>query len=308
MQTTIAKAVEIEGIGLHTGFQSRMRLVPAPPNSGIVFRRSDLHHFPIPAIRQHVSKVSYATSLMKQGVLIATVEHVLSAIAGLNIDNLYVDVNTMEIPIIDGSACPFVKLLDQAGLHSQSAPRQVLRLLKPIRIESEDKWIEAGPCNSQQIHYHIFFDHPLIQHQEFYFEHSPAAYRKEIASARTFGIYEELDMLIKAGLIRGGSLDNAVVLNKDGLMNSELRFPDEFVRHKILDLVGDIALVGKPLQARIRAYRAGHALHYSLANQILKHPESYEIICEDNLDTVAEPLISAESIPISRSSEAGLIP
>jgi UDP-3-O-[3-hydroxymyristoyl] N-acetylglucosamine deacetylase len=240
-------------------------------------------------------------------VLIATVEHVLSAIAGLNIDNIYVDVNTMEIPIMDGSAQPFVELLDQAGRVFQSAPRQILRLLRPMRIESEDKWIEAEPCNSLQVQYHIFFNHPLIQHQESLFAHKPSAYRKEIASARTFGFFEELDTLIKAGLIRGGSLDNAVVLSKDGLMNSELRFPDEFVRHKILDLIGDIALVGKPLQARIRAHRAGHALHYSLANQILKHPESYEIVSEDDPESAPGPLLAAEQVQIPTGSEAGLI-
>ncbi len=280
MQTTIQKAVEISGVGLHTGFSSHMRLVPAPVNTGIVFRRSDLNHFQIPAIKQYVSKVSYATSLMKQGVLIATVEHLLSAIHGLGVDNLYVDVDTMEIPIVDGSAQPFVEMIDRAGICEQEGPRHFVRMLKPIRVETEDKWIVAEPYDGLLVHYSIYFPPPMIETQEYVFELNPLDYRREICAARTFGFYEELDTLMKAGLIRGGSLDNAIVLDKVGIMNPGLRFHDEFVRHKILDLLGDIALVGRPLRAKIRAHRAGHALHFSLANQILRRPDAFEISSE----------------------------
>lgn len=280
MQTTLQRAVEISGVGLHTGFAVTMRLVPAPVDTGIIFRRSDLNYFPIPAIKQYVSKVSYATSLMKQGVLIATVEHLLSAIHALGIDNLYVDVDTMEIPIADGSALPFVEMIDRAGIGEQDRPRQFIRLRKPIRVETEDKWIEAEPYDGLLAHYSIHFDHPMIQDQEYIFELDPEDYRREVCAARTFGFYEELDTLMKAGLIRGGSLENAIVLNKTGIMNPGLRYRDEFVRHKILDLIGDIALVGKPLYAKIRAHRAGHAMHFSLANQILRHPDTYDIVDE----------------------------
>jgi UDP-3-O-[3-hydroxymyristoyl] N-acetylglucosamine deacetylase len=281
-QKTIAQPIEISGVGLHTGFPSRMRLEPAPVDTGIVFRRSDLNSFSIPAIKQFVSKVSYCTSLMKQGVLIATVEHVLSAIHGLGVDNIYVDVSTMEVPIVDGSALPFVELLETAGINTQERPREYIRLLEPIRVETEDKWIEAEPCDSLQVHYSIEFNHPLIGYQSYSYELEPSSYKREICSARTFGFYEELDSLKKAGLIRGGSLENAVVLSQAGLMNPSLRFEDEFVRHKILDLVGDIALVGRPLLAKIRAHRAGHALHFSLSNQILKHPDYYELVSAES--------------------------
>lgn len=288
MQKTLCQSIDISGIGLHTGFQSNLELVPAPANTGIIFRRSDLDHFPIPAIKRYVSKVSYATSLMKQGVLIATVEHVLSAIHALEIDNLYVDVDTMEIPIVDGSALPFVEMIDQAGVCEQDCPRRFIQLSRPLRVESENKWIEAEPYDGLLVHYSIFFPHPLIQHQEFVFQLDPLAYRKDVCGARTFGFYEELDSLKKAGLIRGGSLENAIVLDKTGILNPELRFADEFVRHKVLDLLGDIALVGNPIRARIRAHCAGHAMHFSLANQILKHREGYDMIEEDH---VRQPLV-----------------
>jgi UDP-3-O-[3-hydroxymyristoyl] N-acetylglucosamine deacetylase len=278
MQRTLAQPIEVSGVGLHTGFPSRMRLEPAPANTGIVFRRSDLNYFRIPAVKQFVSKVSYATSLMKQGVLIATVEHLLSAIHGTGIDNLLVDVSTMEIPILDGSALPFAELLESAGIVELDSPREYIRLLQTLRVESDDKWIEAEPHDGLSIHYSIEFNHPMIGYQEYRYELDRSTYRTEICPARTFGFYEELDTLKKAGLIRGGSLDNAVVLSRTGLLNPGLRFGDEFVRHKILDLIGDIALVGRPLLAKIRAHRAGHALHFSLSNQILKHPDYFQVV------------------------------
>jgi len=214
--------------------------------------------------------------------LIATVEHLLSAIHGLGVDNIYVDVSTMEIPIVDGSALPFVELLETAGIVVQERPREYIRLLEPIRVETEGKWIEAEPCDSLQVHYSIEFNHPLIGYQAYSYELESLSYKREICPARTFGFYEELDTLKKAGLIRGGSLDNAVVLSQTGLMNPSLRFEDEFVRHKILDLVGDIALVGRPLLAKLRAHRAGHALHFSLSNQILRHPNCYEVVSTES--------------------------
>jgi UDP-3-O-[3-hydroxymyristoyl] N-acetylglucosamine deacetylase len=281
-QRTIKEPVEIEGIGLHTGFPCRMQLKPAPPGTGIVFQRSDLKHFAIPALRQYVAKVSYATSLMKQGVLIATVEHLLSAIAAMEIDNLYVQVSTMEVPIGDGSAQVFVDGIEKAGIREQEDPRQYIRLLQPVRIVSGDKWMEAVPCDSVDILYSIEFPHPLIQYQEFRFCVGSERYKQEIARARTFGFVEEVQALRQAGLARGGSLENAVVLSKEGILNPSLRYPDEFVRHKVLDLIGDLSLLGKPLIASIRAHRAGHALHYNLCSQILKNPACYKISFSPN--------------------------
>ena len=281
-QKTVKESVALDGIGLHTGFPSRMCLTPAPVGTGIVFRRSDLKHFAIPALRQYVAKVSYATSLMKQGVLIATVEHILSAISAMGIDNLYVEVSTMETPIGDGSAQSFVEIIEKAGITEQEDPRQFIRLLQPIRIESGEKWIEAVPFDTFHIQYSIDFPHPLIRHQEFSFSADPEGYKQDIAGARTFGFVEEVQALRQAGLARGGSLENAVVLSKDGIMNPALRYPDEFVRHKVLDLIGDLSLLGKPLLASIRAHRAGHAMHFSLCHQILKNPSCYKITFSPN--------------------------
>ena len=268
MQKTIQDPVRVSGVGLHTGCEVSLELRPAPPGTGIVFRRVDLQSFEIEARRQWVSRVVLATTLMKRGVMLSTVEHLLSAVYGFGLDNLYVDIDSLEVPILDGSALPFVNLLRQAGVIDQDAERIYLVIEKPIRLEEADKWICIEPYSRFHVTYEIDFDHRSIGCQTFDGEITPEIYAKEVALARTFGFYEEVEELLKKGLILGGSLENAVVLSKTGIMNGELRVPDEFVRHKVLDLIGDVSLCGRPLLGRIRAFKAGHSLHTNLATEI----------------------------------------
>jgi len=272
MQTTIRKPVSISGVGLHTGYPVSITLHPAPPDTGIVFRRTDLQNFEIEALRKHVARVVLATTLMKRGVMLSTVEHLLSALYGWGIDNLYIDIDSMEVPIADGSAQPFVEMLQRAGLQEQPAERLFLVVKDTLRLADKDKYIEIRPHDSLRIRYQIDFDHPVIGKQEIDLEISPQSYAREIAFARTFGFHAEVEQLLQSGLIRGGSLENAVVLSEDGIMNGQLRAPDEFVRHKALDLIGDLSLCGGPVIGRITAYKAGHALHTRLATELARNP------------------------------------
>ena len=270
MQCTISEPVRISGTGLHTGCTVLMWLRPAPASTGIVFRRVDLHNFEIEALRRHVSRVVLATTLMKKGVMLSTVEHLLSAVYGLGIDNLYIDIDSLEVPILDGSAQPFVQMVQEAGIRDLGQERTFLKVLNPICLRNGDKFISIEPASSLQIAYEIDFAHPAIGHQILDLEITPATYVREIAFARTFGFYSEVEELRRKGLIRGGSLENAVVLDETRIMNGPLRSENEFVRHKILDLIGDISLCGYPLIGRISAYRAGHALHTDLATALAR--------------------------------------
>jgi UDP-3-O-[3-hydroxymyristoyl] N-acetylglucosamine deacetylase len=268
MQRTIQKPVRVSGVGLHTGCEVSIELKPAPVGTGIVFRRIDLRNFEIEARKQWVSRVVLATTLMKRGVMLSTVEHLLSALYGSAIDNVFVDIDSLEVPILDGSSLPFVKMLEEAGIKEQGTDRVLLVVEEPIRLEEPGKSISIEPYSGFRITYEIEFDHPAVGRQLFDLEISPESYSREIALARTFGFIAEVEDLLKKGLIRGGSLENAVVLGEDDVMSGELRVPDEFVRHKVLDLIGDISLCGYPLVGRIRAYRAGHSLHTNLATEI----------------------------------------
>jgi len=283
MQRTIRKSVGVAGVGLHTGCDVSLELKPAPVNNGIIFRRVDLQGFQIEAQRKWVSRVVLATTLMKRGVMLSTVEHLLSAIYGSGIDNLYIDIDSLEVPILDGSALPFVEILKDAGLEEQDAEREVLVVEKPIRLDENGKFIAIEPCSSFRISYEIEFDHPAIGRQRLDLEMSPENYASEIAIARTFGFYAEVEELLKKGLIRGGSFDNAVVLGDEGVMNGDLRVPDEFVRHKVLDLIGDISLCGLPLIGHVKAYKAGHSLHTNLATEITRNPSSVRKARESEL-------------------------
>ena len=278
-QHTIAGPVSISGIGLHTGVSVSVRLCPAPANTGIVFKRTDLDGFPIEAHSRHVARVSYATSLMRKGVLISTTEHLLSALAGLNVDNVFVELNNLELPILDGSALPLVKLIAQAGVRRQRARRTYMKVLRPVEVVESGKRLAVYPSESFEITYRILFPHPLIGEQTLEFVPNPAHYEAEIAPARTFGFIEEVEMLRKSGLIRGGSLENAVVLTRDAVLNPEgLRFPDEFCRHKILDLIGDLALLGRPLLGHVVADRAGHAMHALLVARLLREKGLWTLV------------------------------
>ena len=276
-QHTISSPISFSGVGLHTGVFTKLQIFPAAPETGIVFRRVDLDNFEIEANIKNVARVAYATTLMKQGVLISTVEHLLSSLYAFRIDNALIEINNLEVPILDGSALPFTNQIQRVGLKKQPANRKYIVIKKSLTIEDRDRIISVHPAKSFQIGYSIDFDHPLIYQQDFNFNVSPEAFSTEIAPARTFGFYREVEELKKKGLIRGGSLDNAIVLTEKGILNDALRFKDEFVRHKVLDSIGDIALIGKPLIARIVADKAGHALHTHLVNRILNTPSLYSL-------------------------------
>lgn len=294
-QHTIASSVEISGIGLHTGVRVNLRLVPAPAHTGIIFRRTDLEGFLIEARARHVAHVSYATSLMKKGVLISTTEHVLSALAAAGVDNVFVELDNLEVPILDGSALPFFRLIARAGLRRQRARRNFVRILKPAEVVEGAKRIAVYPSDGLRISYRISFQHPLIGEQSLDFAPARGDYEKEIAPARTFGFMAEVEMLRKSGLIKGGSLENAVVLTPEGVMNPEgLRFPDEFCRHKILDLIGDLALLGHPLIGHVEAERAGHAMHVGLVERLLREKDAWELVHTGGVEVESAPARSPE--------------
>ncbi len=278
-QQTIASPVSLSGIGLHTGVSVTLRLTPAPANTGIIFRRTDLDNFLIEARARNVARVAYATSLMKKGVLISTTEHLLSALAAAKVDNAFVEIDNLEVPIVDGSALPFVNLIAKAGLKRQRARRAYARVMKPVEVVEGSKRIAIHPAEEFRVTCRILFPHPLIGEQTVEFMFSNGDYARQIAPARTFGFIEEVEMLRKNGLIKGGSLENAVVLTRDGVLNPEgLRFPDEFCRHKVLDLIGDLAMLGHPLIGHVIAERAGHAVHAALVSKLLREKNAWELV------------------------------
>ena len=268
-QTTIGKPVETSGIGLHTAVPGRVRLNPAPPDTGIVFRRVDLDNFEIEAHGRNVARVSYATSLMKKGVLLSTTEHLLAALYACGIDNVYVDIDAIEVPILDGSSQPFVEMLEQAGIRRQRRRRRYLKVLRPLEISDGDRYIGIYPSDEFCVRCLVDYMHPMIGRQEIEMVVNRENFSQRLARARTFGFADELEKLRAVDLIRGGSLENAIVLTRTGVMNSELRYSDEFGRHKTLDLIGDLALIGRPLLARVEAHKAGHALHTQLVARLL---------------------------------------
>ena len=293
-ETTIQRPVEANGIGLHSGVPVSIRVLPAPVSTGIVFVRTDLDNFPISASWRHVARVSYATSLMRQGVLISTTEHLLSVFYSCGIDNAYIEINNLEVPILDGSGLPFLELIKEAGVRHYRRKRRYLRIRRPITVEDRGKRISILPDDSFRLTCEIRYDHPLVGRQTLEMEVTPDRYADEIAPARTFGFLYELDQMRNMGLIRGASLDNAVCFDRDTVMNPDgLRFPDECCRHKALDLIGDLALIGKPLLGHVIAERAGHAMHAQLVSRLMSDPSLYEIITFDQLATrVAHALVS----------------
>jgi UDP-3-O-[3-hydroxymyristoyl] N-acetylglucosamine deacetylase len=276
-QSTIHREVETSGIGLHTGVESTVRLVPAPPDTGIVFRRVDLDFFPIEAHGKNVARVSYATSLMKQGVLLSTTEHLLAAIYSCGIDNIYIDIDAIEVPILDGSAEPFMQLLDRAGILKLRRKRRYLKVLKPVEVVEDGRRIGIYPANEFRVRCYVDFAHPMVGQQEVEMPVNPASFRQVLSRARTFCFETDIEPLRAMGLIRGGSLDNAIVLTNDGMLNGPPRYADEFGRHKALDLIGDLALVGLPLLGRVEARKAGHSLHTQLVSKLLADASAWEI-------------------------------
>ncbi len=292
-ETTVQRPAEAKGVGLHSGVPVAIRILPAPPTTGIVFVRSDLDYFHVPASWRNVARVSYATSLMRKGVLISTTEHLLSVFYSMGIDNAYVEIDNLEVPILDGSGLPYVQLIEQAGIRTYRRRRQYMRIRKPVSVEGGGKRITILPSSRFLLTCDIFFDHPLVGRQSLDLEVTPERYAEEIAPARTFGFLYELDQLRNMGLIRGASLDNAVCFDRNGIMNPEgLRFPDECCRHKALDLIGDLALIGRPLLGHVVAEHAGHAMHAALVARIMSDPSLYEILSFDQLATrVAHALV-----------------
>ena len=285
-QNTIARPVSTEGIGLHTGVPVHVRLLPAPGGTGLVFKRVDLDGFLIKAAAKNVARVSYATSLMRKGVLISTTEHLLSALAASGVDNALIEIDNLEVPIMDGSALPFMKLIQEAGLKPLRAARTWAKIVKPVEISDGLKRIAVYPDEDFKITYRIAFDHPLIGVQERSFSMNQAGYERAIAPARTFGFIDEVEMLRQSGLVRGGSLENAIVLTRTGVMNPEgLRFPDEFCRHKILDLVGDLVMLGRPLIGHVVADRAGHAMHNALVGRLLREKSAWKLVRADRANS-----------------------
>jgi UDP-3-O-[3-hydroxymyristoyl] N-acetylglucosamine deacetylase len=279
-QTTLGGSVETTGLGLHTGVQVRVGLLPAPPDTGYIFLRTDLDNFEIPATVEHVSHSSYATTLMRKGVTLSTVEHLLAALRGAGVDNAYVEVDNLELPIMDGSAEAFAEMIGRAGVTGQPAARRALRVMKKVSVAEGQRRISVEPSDGFEIDCAIDFPHPLIGAQRLTFDAlAPGAFAREIASARTFGFTEEIEMLRRANLIRGGSIDNAIVLTPEGMLNrTPLRSRDEFVRHKILDIVGDLALLGMPLLGRVRAERSGHLFHAMLIRKLLRDDSAWEVV------------------------------
>jgi UDP-3-O-[3-hydroxymyristoyl] N-acetylglucosamine deacetylase len=270
-EQTLAAPIEFSGVGLHTGQPAAMRLLPAPAGKGIVFRRVDLDNFELRADVGSVERVAYATTLMSHGVWISTVEHLLSALYALGVDNTIIELDNFEVPILDGSALPYTEAIEKAGIVRLAAPRNYMRIEKPFIMEESGKTLAIYPSDVLSLEYEIGFKHPLIGHQKLEVKITPENYRAMIASARTFGFYHEVEALQAAGLVRGGSLENAIVLTETGMLNeTSLRYPDEFVRHKILDLLGDFALIGQQVLGRLTANRAGHALHTRFVGALLE--------------------------------------
>lgn len=278
-QTTISREISTVGVGLHTGVEVNLKLRPAPENTGYVFVRTDLDNFEIPASAEYISHCSYATTLMRRGVVLSTCEHLLSALRGSGVDNCFIELDNIEIPIMDGSSEDFLELIKNAGVAEQHSPRHHFRVLKKVSINQDGRRMSIEPSDKYEIECVIDFAHPFINRQSLHFVFDNGAFGREIGSARTFGFTNEIEMLRKANLARGGSLDNAIVLTSDGMLNkTPLRFDDEFVRHKILDIIGDFALLGMPVLGKITAEKSGHAVHAALMSKLLKTEGAWEIV------------------------------
>jgi len=288
-QTTILRPVETSGVGLHTAVAGRLRLTPAPADTGIVFRRTDLDNFEIEAHGRNVARVSYATSLMKQGVLLSTVEHLLAALYSCGVDNVHADIDALEVPILDGSSQPFIEMLQRAGIRKLRRKRRYLKVLRPLEVVEGDRRIGIYPAGEFRVRCLVDYAHPAVGRQEVEILVNRETFSHLLAPARTFGFTKDFDGMRAVGLIRGGSMENAIVLNEDSVMNGPLRFEDEFGRHKTLDLIGDLALVGLPLLARVEAHKAGHALHTQLVTRLLADPSLWK-------ETTEEPSAVAASV------------
>ena len=287
-QRTLKTVVSASGVGLHTGHKARISLRPAPVDTGIVFRRVDLASpVDIPARADLVSDTRLASCLERAGARVHTVEHLMSALAGLGIDNAYVDLDAAEVPIMDGSASPYVLLIQQAGIVQQAAPKRFLRVVRRVEVREGDKWARLDPYDGYKLSFSIEFKHPVIERstQSVEVDFADTSYLKEIARARTFGFMHEVENLRESGLALGGGLDNAVVLDEYRVLNAEgLRFADEFIRHKLLDAIGDLYLLGKPVLGAFAAHKSGHALNNRLLRALLAEKGALEAVSFDRAE------------------------
>jgi len=300
-QRTLKSAVRATGVGLHTGRKVTMALRPAAIDTGIVFCRSDLPGNPaIPARAHNVGNTTLATVIEKDGVRVSTVEHLMSAFAGLGIDNAYVDVSGEEVPIMDGSAGTFVFLIQSAGIDEQPAPKKYLRVLKRVELEQGDRKVRLEPFNGFKIAFSIEFDHPVFEasQSEVVVDFADVSYVREIARARTFGFTQEVESMRSKGLGRGGSLDNAIVIDDFRVLNADgLRFDDEFVKHKALDAVGDLYMLGRPLIGAFYGHKSGHALNNLLARKLLADPDAWEEVTFDAVESVPRAFANLQLLP-----------
>ena len=292
-QRTLKNVIRATGVGIHSGEKVFMTLRPAAVNTGIIFRRTDLDPvMEVPAFATHVGDTSMNTSLEQNGVRVSTVEHLMSAFAGLGIDNAYVELNNAEVPIMDGSAGPFVFLIQSAGIEEQSAAKRFIRILKPVEVRLDDKWARFDPFDGFRVSFKIDFNHPVFRsHQSFAsVDFSTTSYLKEIARARTFGFMRDIEMLRERNLVLGGSMDNAVVLDDYRVLNEDgLRYEDEFVKHKVLDAIGDLYLLGHGLIGAFSGYKSGHELNNILLRELLEQTSAWEEVTFDD----------SEAIPVS---------
>ena len=281
-QRTLKNIIRATGVGLHTGKKVYLTLRPAPEDTGIIFVRTDLDsNIEVPARPENVSDTRLSTTLEREGIKISTVEHLMSAFAGMGIDNAYVELSAPEVPIMDGSAGPFVFLLQSAGILEQKKLKQFIRIKKPCVVQEDDKWVKFEPFNGFKVSFAIDFDHPILQNstQTASVDFSTTSFVKEVSRARTFGFMDDLEALRNAGLAQGGSFDNAIVMDSFHILNDDgLRYEDEFVKHKVLDAIGDLYLLGHPLIGEFSAHKSGHALNNRLLRQLIKDGSAWELV------------------------------
>ncbi len=297
LQRTIKDAIYCEGIGLHTGKKVRMSLKPALIDAGVIFKRMDLGGTEIKAVADNTAATSYATTLCKNGASVKTVEHLLAALAGLGIDNVSVELDAEEVPVMDGSAAPFVRGIANAGTLTQERPRPMLKITKPIFVREGNKQIAIWPSDKPSISCFIDFNHPLLKGQSLHFPVSAEGFLREIADARTFGFMSDVQTLWAHGLAMGGSMDNAVILGEKTVLNKEgLRHKDEFVRHKILDLIGDLSLAGMPILGHVVAHKSGHGLNKLMVSKLLSSPQSWAMLgAEETVEKPREPFYQQQA-------------
>ena len=299
-QRTIRRSISCAGIGLHSGNKVTLSLKPAAADSGIRFRRSDLGGLEVAASAEHVGGINYATGLTRDAVRVDTVEHLMAALVSLGIDNAIVELNSPEVPIMDGSAAPFIYLIQEAGVKPLNAVRRYVKVLRPMSLTRGDKRIAVYPSDHFKVTYSIAYDHPMLRHQSRTIRLSEETFVEEIAPARTFTFLNEVERLRQQGLALGGSLENAVVIGDTGILNNALRFDDEFVRHKILDVIGDMALIGRPLIGHLVAHRGGHALHTAFAAQVLAQTDAWTLV-----DGLPEAIDLRGAVPAVASARLG---